>query len=174
VKNEIALIIHLKNMKKITITTKLTLEDFKKVNLYLFYKNARIRIITGIALLALASSIIIFSFNLIPLDQSSFPQFALIIGIIVIPYFGIIITSKRNYESNKIHSECIRYEFENETISLIGESFNAQLSINTLFNLVETKHFFLIFQNPQFANVIPKRDISKEQIECIKKMKKVA
>jgi hypothetical protein len=167
-------ITYFKNMEKVVITTKLTFEDFKKVNLYLFYKSNRIRVITGICIFALISSLIIFSLNIIPFDNSSYTQFAVMLGIIVIPYFGIIIISKRNYNSNKIHRECVLYEFDHDAIFMTGESFKAELSMSTLFDLVETKNFFLVFQNPQFANVIPRRDITKDQIKHIKKMKEKA
>jgi hypothetical protein len=151
-------------MEKIILTTKLSIDDYIKVNYHLMYRKFSMKFMTGFGLLLLL--IVAFSFN----NFKEFPWFLLIfaffisIGQPVIVYF----TVKKNYKSNGRISETIIYEFDNESIQMTGESFNSKLTWNKIYSVTENKDWILIWQNRQIANVVPKRNFKNGELQIFK------
>lgn len=84
----------------------------------------------------------------------------------LLTYFG----AKRNFTANKRISETIEYHFDNDYLSMKGESFNSQLTWDKIYKVTQTKNWLLIWQNSQIANPIPKRDIWEGQISDLKEI----
>jgi uncharacterized membrane protein len=86
--------------------------------------------------------------------------------------FSIFRSARNNYKNNKMIREEICYEFDKETISISGETFNSTMKWDQIFEITFSKSWLLIWQNSQVANAIPRRDITNEQIETIKDLVK--
>jgi hypothetical protein len=152
-------------MDNIKLITKLTQNDFIKVSLHILYRKFIIKFFTGIWLFSLLVSIPTLLTS--PIGdtwiQFIFPFF-LVFGI---PIFTFL-SAKSNYKSNKRISETITYEFNDETIIITGESFDAKLTWDKIYSVTENKTWILIWQNKQVANVIPKKDFIYDDLKKFK------
>jgi hypothetical protein len=155
-------------MTNLTVTTKLSLDDFKKINFYFLYRKRATKFSVALGTIMLLGILIPYIIG--TTFFTSFPVFPLAIGLVLtlIPPLSILRNARRNYDSNKTASEKITYEFEKEFVSISGESFHSKLSWDKLYEVAVTKSWFLIWQSRQTANAIPRRDISDEQIKLIK------
>ena len=155
-------------MDNIKVTTKLTFEDFRKVNFYFLYRKTG----TKVALVIGTIIMLIVGFNYATETPffNSFPAIPFALGLVmtVFPPYSVFRTARKIYDSNKMINEKIEYEFDKDQISISGESFHSKISWGKLHELSTTKSWFLIWQTKQVANVIPRRDISDNQIETIK------
>ena len=151
-------------MNKITLETKMTMDDFIKVNYHLLYRKWSMKIITGIGVVML----VLIATSYSTYDQ--FPFIQLVFGLLMV--FGIPIsvyfTARRNYKSNSRISETINYEFDDTNIQLTGESFNSRLTWEKIYSVTENKDWILVWQNRQVANVIPKRYFNNDTLTMFK------
>jgi len=96
-----------KYMDKINLTTKLSIDDYNKVNYHLFYRKLSNKLMTGIGLFMLLMIAISFK------TFVEFPWFLLIFGLFLILGLPVQIyfTAKKNYKSNGRISETIKKIF---------------------------------------------------------------
>ncbi|MDA3616345.1 YcxB family protein [Polluticaenibacter yanchengensis] len=146
------------------IKSKLTERDFINANFVLLYSKTATKIFTAIISIFLIISIL--TFFLIPNNSyiQVIPIAVMFSALPLLTYF----TSKKNYSDNQRLSETIEYQFDKDNLLMQGESFNAQLTWDKVYKVTQTKNWILIWQNRQFANPIPKRDIPEEQIKNLK------
>ena len=159
-------------MESFSIKTKLTFEDFRKLNFFLLYRKGitRFALIFGSMMLLI---IFVPYLTSIPFWEEfpTFP-FGIAFAMTFIPPYSIFRTARKNYNTNKMISEEICYEFDKETISISGDTFNSTMKWDQIFEITLSKSWLLIWQNSQVANAIPRRDITNEQIETIKDLVK--
>lgn len=150
-------------MDKVILTTKLSIEDYIKVNYHLLNRRWPIKVLTGMGIFLILLSLI----NLLSGDNS---WFLLILGLFfamglrVSVYFN----AKSSYKSDGRISETITYEFDKENIQVIGESFNSKLTWDKIYSVTENKEWVLIWQNRQIANAVPKRDFKHGELQTLK------
>jgi hypothetical protein len=159
-------------MNKIILTTKLTMDDFVKVNYHLLYRRWFMKYITGLGIFMILMIVYYYvtepgHFETFPFYQFFFGMFVTV-GMPVATYF----TARRNYKSNSRISEVITYEFDSEFIQVTGESFNSKLTWEKIYRLTENTDWILIWQNRQIANVIPKRDFKPDDVQNFKDLVK--
>jgi hypothetical protein len=75
-------------------------------------------------------------------------------------YFSL----KNAFYSNNQIQESITYTFTNEFIHTKGETFEEDFSWNSVHKIKENKDWFLIYQNAQVMNIVPKKYFTKDQI----------
>lgn len=155
-------------MDKIKITTKLTFEDFRKVNFYLLYRKGVSKFSLGMGTFLLLGTLTFYILE--PDFYTQFPVIPVALGLAmtILPPYSILRTSKKNYNSNSRISETISYRFDNDVIEISGESFHSKLTWDKIYELTVTKSWVLIWPNGQVANVIPRRDIDSTQIQGLK------
>ncbi|MDD3489913.1 MAG: YcxB family protein [Paludibacter sp.] len=153
-------------MDKITLTTKLSFNDFIKVSYHLTYRKLSVKLMTVFGLMILL--LVPFSNNY----ETEFPWFLLFFGFFISVGQPIILyfITKKNYMSNGRISETIIYEFDYESILVTGESFNSRLTWDKVYSVTENKDWILIWQNRQSANVLPKRDFKNEELQLFKEI----
>lgn len=149
------------------IKTKLSEKDFIRINFILLYRRVFILIITIAAILSILLSITVAITNSSRFNISQLIG-PLIIALIlpVMVYFMAI----RNYKSSKRIGETIEYEFTNTDFLIRGESFSSQLSWDKVYKVTKLKHWVLIWQNRQAANIISRRDIWEGDITKLKEI----
>lgn len=141
------------------IKTQITFKDFLMFHL----KNSLIRIIV-FPIIAL----IFFGVNYYNADNDN-REFleSLTIWLLILFVFIIIRTYfsvKKVFYSNKQIQESIVYTLTGENIQIKGETFDGEFTWNRVYKVKENKEWFLIYQNAQVMNMIPKKYFAKEQV----------
>ena len=151
--------------------TTVSLKEYIKLMYILTYKRGWMIFITIIGLLMLCVTIIYLSGTLPILFQKDYsPWTNIIFGflfLVAIP-FSVYFSSKRNYFATKRLHEQIEYEFSNETMKLTGESFNTEMKWDQTYKIEELNNWFLIYQSKKTANLIPKTNLTAEQIQNLR------
>lgn len=70
---------------------------------------------------------------------------------------------KKDFESNRTLQEEITYQFSNEKIVIIGETFHSEVSWTTIFKIIELKEWFMFYQGNNAVNLIPKKNFTVEE-----------
>lgn len=154
-------------MDRIILTTKLSINDFIKVNYHMLYRKWAIKGMTGFGLFFILLS-------LFTLMSGDFSWFLLIFGLFLTVGLPVQVyfAAKRNYKTDGRVSETIEYLFDNEEVKIAGESFNSRLTWDKIYNVTENKDWILIWQNQQIANVVPKRDFKEDELKLFKEIVK--
>jgi len=156
-------------MDKITLTIKLSINDYIKANYHLVYRRWTFKFITGtgifLLLILLTSIDELTEFPWLPLGFGLFMTF----GLPILLYF----VAKRNYKSDGRISETIVYEFDSDNFLVEGESFNSKQSWNKVYSVTESKDWIVIWQNKQIGNFVPKRDFKEGELQKLKGMVRV-
>jgi YcxB-like protein len=146
------------------IKSKLTEKDFIEANFILLYSKKSIIIFTGVFIIFLIISLITFIF----IPSVPFTQVVTLIVLLIAFPTMTYFAAKKNYVSNQRVSETIDYKFEKDNLLMTGESFNSQLTWDKVYKVTQTKNWIFIWQNKQFANLIPKKDVKEGKIEELK------
>jgi hypothetical protein len=157
-------------MNKISVTTKLTFEEFRKANFYFLYRKWAAKFSLVMGTFILIGTLVFYFMN--PSFYTQFPVIPVLLGLMmaVFPPYSIFRTAKKNYNSNGRISETISYEFDDDVIQISGESFHSKLTWDKIYELTVTRSWVLVWQSGQVANVIPTKDITPNQIQQLKKI----
>jgi len=151
-----------------TITTKITFNNYVKLMLILSFRNVRLILfsIIGINMLLLPL------FYLTGLNDKT-PYLTMILGlfVLIIPSVMVYISSKKNYASNTRMQEKIIYEFTDEYIEITGETFKTVMDWSKIYKILELRGWILIYQNIEVATIIPKASFG-ENITAFRKLVK--
>ncbi len=157
-------------MREIKIDTKIELKEYLKLAFILTYRRKIIRIlfILGFILLVwgvLSLSNLWYYFGILTYIQ-------LVIAIFILGYlpFFFYWNAKKFYSSNERLKEKIAYTFTDSHIIIQGESFHSELTWEKTHKIVELRNWWLIFQNRNSANAIPKRCFSNESLVKFKEL----
>ncbi|MDR0810675.1 MAG: YcxB family protein, partial [Paludibacter sp.] len=136
------------------IETKLEFKEYLNWNFYMTYKKPS-RIILTLFWLCIFFSIFL-SYS--KLDWQPNLWLALLICLFFLGIMPITIyfSAKKLFKTNKIIQEKIIYNFQDEKIAIIGESFSSELTWEKLYKIIELKHFVLLYQSASTMNIIPK------------------
>ncbi|HSZ72123.1 MAG TPA: YcxB family protein [Cytophagaceae bacterium] len=151
-------------MNNLVLNTHLSLDDYIKVNLYLLYQRFMVKVTTAIGIFILAW--LVYYRDMMhgfPWLQS-FLGLYLIVGFPLTTYFS----AKRNYRLNSRIREHISYEFNEEYLEMIGDTFRVQLTWSKIYRVSESNSWVLIWQNPHTADIVPKRDFTKGTLAAFK------
>lgn len=138
------------------IETKLDFKMYLNLMYTLTYRKLSMILVTIVGLVMFLESIPFFFGSKILFDVP--PYFQLVFGfsIIAIWPFSIYRSGKKNFYSNGKLQEKTIYEFTDEGIKQIGETFNSDMDWTKVYNILELKDWILIYHNRQIANLIPK------------------
>ena len=138
------------------IETKLDFKRYLKLMYILSYRKPSMFGLTVFGFLMLVMAIsLFFDTNY---DSEQFPFSMILFGFVFMAFMPITIylSAKKNFSTNGRLKEKIVYEFTDEKIKIIGESFNSEMTWGKTYKIVELKNWILIYQNKLDANVIPK------------------
>jgi len=148
------------------IKSKLTKQDFINLNFILLYSKISMKVLTALTAFLFLVSIVASIFS----NHDYFPAVIFLFILLIFTPLHTYISAVRNFKASNRGSETIEYHFDNEYLSVKGESFNAQLSWDKIYKVTQTKNWILIWQNRQAGNPIPKGNISEEQIGELKEI----
>lgn len=160
----------------VQVNSQLSQQDFLKFNFSHFFGKLFVRIFFGvfgiIALMSLLSFILI---SLTSYEQANpveqlMPVF-IISAILGLTCWSVYSQSKRVYTTTNAVHEPIAYTFSNAGVHVKGKSFESELSWSNMYKIVETKEYFVFYQNNVVANLVPKKSFdSKEQIHALRSL----
>lgn len=144
------------------INTKIDFKSYSKFQFHSVYRkiSSIVMVIIGISLFV---SFIFWELEEIELSNPYFNLFFAISILVILPIFYYL-SIKKNFNSNKRLQENIIYEINNEKIKITGESFDSEMDWNGIYKIIEYKNWFLLFQNSNNANFLPKKFLNENQI----------
>ena len=138
-----------------TVNTKLTKKDFINASLTVMFSRPFLRyFLVIIFLIALINTVAGISKGANPLSGFLPPLIILVLYSSFV-YFSV----GKAYLKNIRASENMEYSFDENNLTIKGESFKSELSWDKIPKVTQTKNWLLIWQGGQIANAIPKRDI---------------
>ena len=135
------------------ITTKLDFKTYYRFTLSMTYRRFIMVFATILAILWLiGSSVYFFGYNTFFVDP---PYFLLVVSLIILSCpIWLTYSAKKHFNSNLKLKESIVYEFYPDIIKMTGESFHSEMSWSTIYKVVETKKWILIYQSRTAANLL--------------------
>lgn len=145
-----------------TITTKLTFDEYLKLMYSIAYKNWRIRFFTFIGLLVITSSMAVLFTN----QLKGFPYSSLVMGLgfVFFTPVSLYFQLKKNYQTNTALKEGVTYTFTQKNIDLKGEAFHSQFKWIHISKVVEQKEYFLLYQQNSTILIVSKKKLNKVEI----------
>lgn len=102
------------------------------------------------------------------IDYKAFPIFLIII---ILTPLSVYFLSKRNYNSARGLKDPIVYTFTESGVYAKGENFESALAWSLYYKIVETKRYFILYQNNMVLNLVPKAAFkSQEQIRELRSL----
>jgi hypothetical protein len=111
-----------------------------------------------------------YHLEILNLPEPLIYQYIALALIAVIQPTVICITIIRNYYSSNHLRETLDMELAGEEIKIRGESFYMEILWSKIYKIAEKKKWFLIYQNNLSAILIPKKELSPEQIQQIQEI----
>ncbi len=139
-----------------TIETKLDFKKYLGLIYILTYRKPMVIILTISGWMALIGSIFYISKFKVPADILPYSYLAVGLFIVVIIPVLIYWKTKRNFYSHSMLQEKIVYEFSDQKIKILGESFSSEMDWTKIYMILELKNWILIYHSRVIANVIPK------------------
>lgn len=149
------------------VQTKVTFKEYIKLLFRLAYKRTVMRLLVAAAIL-LMLWIIFYYLDFFDLPEPIIYQYITLILIIVVQPIIIFATVWRNYHSSNHLRETLQMEILPDDLSVEGESFYLKVQWEKLFKIVETPDYFLMYQNNLSAIMLPKKDLSRDEMNEIK------
>jgi hypothetical protein len=145
-----------------TFSTHITLRQYVKLMFLLAYRKP-VLILLVIFDVLMMLWVITFYTGLLRLPEPEYPQYMAIVLISVVQPVVIYITIRKNYLSSTRLSGKVELTITQEKVSMRGHMFCSEFSWHKAYKLVETKNWFLIYENTLAAVLIPKQDLTHAQ-----------
>lgn len=146
------------------IETKIEFKDYLRLMYILTYRRPGM-------IIASIMGLFMFVFTLLYLvgiiQSAEFPWLPLAFSLVILLIMPLVIFSsaKKNYKTHGRLQEKITYEISRDIITIIGESFNSQMTWDKTYKVLELNDWFLFYQNKLVANIIPKKFIGAQTQE---------
>jgi hypothetical protein len=151
------------------LKAKVTIRQYLKILFSLTYSKPIMIFLVCFALL-LVLWISFYHFNILNLPEPVIYQYIALLLIAVIQPTVIFTTIIRNYYSSNHLRETLDMHLAEDKIKIRGESFYMEILWSKIYKVVEKKNWFLIYQNNLSAILIPKKNLSTEQIKQIQEI----
>jgi hypothetical protein len=114
--------------------------------------------------------IALYHLDILNLPEPVIYQYITLLLIAVIQPTVIFTTIIRNYYSSNHLRETLDMDLTKYEIKIRGESFYMEILWSKIYKIVEKENWFLIYQNNLSAILIPKKDLSPEQIKQVQEI----
>jgi hypothetical protein len=134
------------------------------------------KLIVGVALLVIIWIAGYYS-KILPIPRPEIYQYITLFLIVIIQPLVIFLTIRRNYYSSNHLRETLEMELTPSEIKVTGQSFYLEIKWKKMFKIVETRQYFLAYQNNLSAIILPKKDFGSGGVtrfrEILKKVERV-
>ena len=150
------------------VKIKLQKEDVIALSFHAFFRRKTLKLLVAIYSILLTLTLILLVSSRIPSSSSTSMIIGMSIFILLFLPCLVYIAAIREFESNKRLNEEVICSFDKEKFHIQGESFNTTCTWNKIYKFSETKKYFFVWQSKNSANIIPKRYMKEEDIECLR------
>lgn len=151
------------------LKAKVTLRQYLKILFSLTYSKPMMIFLVCFALL-LVLWIAFYHLDILNLPEPVIYQYITLLLIAVIQPTVIFTTIIRNYYSSNHLRETLDMDLTKYEIKIRGESFYMEILWSKIYKIVEKENWFLIYQNNLSAILIPKKNLSPEQIKQVQEI----
>jgi hypothetical protein len=151
------------------LKAKVTLRQYLKILFSLTYSKPMMIFLVCFALL-LVLWIAFYHLDILNLPEPVIYQYITLLLIAVIQPTIIFTTIIRNYYSSNHLRETLDMDLTKYEIKIRGESFYMEILWSKIYKIVEKENWFLIYQNNLSAILIPKKNLSPEQIKQVQEI----
>lgn len=145
------------------LKTKVPFREFVRLVFGLVYQRFILKLLVAVAL-AIVLWIVFYYMGMFHLPKPIIYQYLTLALIVVAQPIVIYTTTHSIYYSSNHLRETVETEITKRRITIDGESFYMELNWDKIFRVVETKNWFLIYQNKLSAVIIPKKRFHKTDI----------
>ncbi len=98
--------------------------------------------------------------------------FIICVFIVFLVYIPLLYyyAGRRSFKNNERLRETLCYEINTQDIRVEGDSFDSTFSWDKTYGASENKRSFFIWQQKRSANILPKRDLTSEDISFLREM----
>ncbi len=139
-----------------TIKTRVSFKEYLGLLYGLAYRKPMMIVLLSVAFLLLLW-VVGYYCHFLSLPEPSYYQFISLGLILIVQPIVIYTTIWKVYYSSNVLRETLEIEPTLTEIRLKGESFYTRIAWEKLYKIVETKNWYLIYQNSLSAIIIPKR-----------------
>lgn len=155
--------------ERMKLKVKVTLRQYLKILFSLAYTKPIMIFLVCFAFL-MVLWIVLYHLEILNLPEPLIYQYITLLLIAVIQPTVIFTTIIRNYYSSNHLRETLDIDLTGEEIKIRGESFYMEILWPKIYKIVEKEKWFLIYQNNLSAILIPKKELSPEQIRQIQEI----
>ena len=141
------------------------MNDYVSANLALRYSRIATKLITAFGIIAMLY--IAYLFIQDP-EQLDYTLFIFPFIFICFPLISTVLMSRVNYKSNGRAGEPMEYIFGDDALTIKGESFMTKFTWDKIYKVTNTSNWIFIWQGRQFANLIPKKNFTENDISELK------
>ena len=156
------------------VSTHFTADEYALLILTLTFRRLTRLIIIGSALVALSLVNLVYS---VPgHGQPLFsPGYFISLGamVMLLPLFTYM-QAKKTYQSMERLHGTVGYEFTPEKFILSAPGFHGEKTWDKLFKILELKNWILIYESDTVANLIPKKELTTQEVNDIRAILKTA
>lgn len=156
--------------REIVIKPKYEINEYFKVNLYIYSRSPIILIVLILFALMIFTFLTLFilgSFS--DINMSFDPSFVVLIIWPLLMIYFIHNKTKKILENSKI-SENIQIKYNNSFFEEIGQTFNIKYYWKEIKKIKETENWFLIYVKKNQVKVIVKRDLKNQEYNELKEL----
>jgi len=149
------------------IKTKVTFKEYAKLLYKLTYNRPLMKLLVGVALILLLW-IVFYYLEVLNLPKPIIYQYITLALIVVAQPLVILSTIYNIYYSSNQISEPLEMALSPKEIKIKGNSFYMVVEWEKFYKIEERRNWFLLYQNKLSAIIIPKKELSTNEIAEIK------
>lgn len=147
------------------ISTQITLPEYIKLQYILSYNRPAaiwVNSVGGVMFIVAIINTITES------DNADFSVGYMLGAYLILRAILIYFFAKKNFKSNTLLGQPVNYEFLTDKLVIDNSVSHAEVPWENFYNVKEFKNWFLLYQSTTMANLIPKTDLSEQEIAGIR------
>jgi hypothetical protein len=162
-KEKIIDIVDYNGILNINLTGQIKYTDYRNLIMELNYKKPVYFVAIGILFLFVLTFLVNSETMMNQLDSYYFMY--IYFGIILLLPIVTLFQIKKQYNSNKIFQERLNYKLTNDSIQIIGDTFDSTQKWTRFYQIRITKKFFILHQGASVATILDKKMFSDNEIQ---------
>jgi hypothetical protein len=151
----------------INFVGQLTYKDYRNLIFGLTFKKPVYYIIAGLLILLSLS----FITSKVGLGEHQQMEYIILVFLLIFSLSPLLILTqtKKQYQTNKIFSEKLDYQLNNDFIHIKGKNVESTQNWTHFYKIKETKGFFMLYQGNLIATLLDKKQINETDILVFRK-----
>jgi len=156
----------------ITVSVKLTENDLLDFYTHNMRKSILMKMMIACALILFAAQLIRIVVDPQALYEGAWKWVLLVVFMFFFMYFSNRSSAQKEFKRNKRLHESHIYVISEDSIHIKGGPFNTIFQWDKLYGMTETKRSFFIWLSKGSAQIMPKREMTSEEVEWVSALRK--